>query len=75
MLRGVFAPKVGALLRDYKRSDAAVRAGQTPRRPQARLFLIFSTIFGAVQIGRMIPDPLVREAMLSAVRDFLLDSF
>ena len=38
-------------------------------------FAIFSTMIGAVEIARMLPDPAVREKVLTNTRDFLLRSF
>jgi TetR/AcrR family transcriptional repressor of nem operon len=38
-------------------------------------FVIFSTMIGAVQIARMLPDRAVQEKVLASARDFLLRSF
>jgi len=38
-------------------------------------FAIFSTMVGAVEIARMLPDPAMREKVLGSARDFLLRSF
>ena len=41
-----------------------------------RAFLvIFSTMVGAVEIARMMPDPALRDKVLASTRDFLLRSF
>lgn len=38
-------------------------------------FAIFSTMTGAVQIARLLPDPAAQEKVLATARDFLLHSF
>jgi TetR/AcrR family transcriptional regulator, transcriptional repressor for nem operon len=38
-------------------------------------FAIFSTMIGAVEIARLLPDPAIREKVLGGARDFLLGSF
>jgi len=38
-------------------------------------FVIFSAMIGAVEIARMIPDPIARQRVLTQTRDFLLNSF
>lgn len=38
-------------------------------------FVIFSTMIGAVEIARMMPDPAARKKVLGNARDFLLRSF
>ena len=38
-------------------------------------FAMFSTMMGAIEIARLLPDPSVREKVLGSARDFLLRSF
>jgi TetR/AcrR family transcriptional regulator, transcriptional repressor for nem operon len=38
-------------------------------------FSIFSTMIGAIEIARMLPEPAMREKVLASARDFLLRSF
>jgi len=38
-------------------------------------FAIFSTMMGAIEIARMLPDPAIREKVLGSARDFLFRSF
>jgi TetR/AcrR family transcriptional repressor of nem operon len=38
-------------------------------------FAIFSTMIGAVEIARILPDPAMGEKVLASTRDFLLRSF
>jgi TetR/AcrR family transcriptional regulator, transcriptional repressor for nem operon len=46
----------------------------TPDKEQA-FFVIFSTMIGAVEIARMLPQPASRKKVLSITREFLLRSF
>ena len=50
-----------------------------PGRPaedkECAYFAIFSTIIGAVELARLLPDPAMREKVLASARDFLLRSF
>jgi len=38
-------------------------------------FAIFSTMIGAIEIARMLPERAMREKVLASTRDFLLGSF
>jgi TetR/AcrR family transcriptional repressor of nem operon len=38
-------------------------------------FAIFSTMIGAVEIARLLPDRAMREKVLASAKDFLLHSF
>jgi TetR/AcrR family transcriptional regulator, transcriptional repressor for nem operon len=38
-------------------------------------FSIFSTMIGAIEIARILPEPAMREKVLASARDFLLRSF
>jgi TetR/AcrR family transcriptional repressor of nem operon len=38
-------------------------------------FAIFSTMIGTVEIARLLPEPAMREKVLTMNRDFLLRSF
>jgi len=47
---------------------------QTADKERA-FFAIFSTMAGAIEIARMLPEPAMREKVLASARDFLLSSF
>jgi TetR/AcrR family transcriptional regulator, transcriptional repressor for nem operon len=47
---------------------------QTADKERA-FFAIFSTMAGAIEIARMLPEPAMREKVLAAARNFLLSSF
>jgi TetR/AcrR family transcriptional repressor of nem operon len=42
---------------------------------EGAFFVIFSTMIGAVEIARILPDLATREKVLASTRDFLLRSF
>jgi TetR/AcrR family transcriptional repressor of nem operon len=60
---------------NYKNQMLGFMPGQRPADRERAFFVIFATMLGAVEIGRMIPDPTTREKMLASTRDFLLRSF
>jgi TetR/AcrR family transcriptional regulator, transcriptional repressor for nem operon len=49
--------------------------GQRTADKERAFFSIFSTMIGAIEIARMLPEPAMREKVLSITRDFLLRSF
>lgn len=67
--------QIFAELANYK--DRMVRFMPGPRTADKEhaFFVIFSTMIGAVQIARMMPDHAVQEKVLAHARDFLLRSF
>jgi len=49
--------------------------GRRTADKERAFFAIFSTMAGAIEIARLLPEPAMREKVLSAARDFLLSSF
>jgi TetR/AcrR family transcriptional regulator, transcriptional repressor for nem operon len=49
--------------------------GRRAQDKEGAFFVIFSTMTGAIEIARMLPEPAMREKVLSIARDFLLRSF
>lgn len=49
--------------------------GRRAADKERAFFAIFSTMVGAIEIARMLPEPAMREKVLSFARDFLLSSF
>jgi TetR/AcrR family transcriptional repressor of nem operon len=49
--------------------------GRRTSDKERAFFAIFSTIIGAIEIARMLPDPTMREKVLASTRDFLMRSF
>jgi TetR/AcrR family transcriptional repressor of nem operon len=49
--------------------------GRQPAEKERAFLVIFSTMIGAVEIARMLPDQVARAKVLASARDFLLHSF
>jgi TetR/AcrR family transcriptional repressor of nem operon len=49
--------------------------GRRAADKERAFFSIFSTMIGAVDIARLLPEPAMREKVLTTARDFLLGSF
>jgi TetR/AcrR family transcriptional repressor of nem operon len=49
--------------------------GRRTADKERAFFAIFSTMVGAVEIARMLPEPVMREKVLASARDLLLRSF
>lgn len=60
---------------NYKGQMVPFMPGRRTRDKERAFFLIFSTMIGAVQIARMLPDRVMREKVLASARDFLLQNF
>jgi len=67
-------PEVVAELVNYRRQMLPFMPGRRTAEKERAFFAIFSTMIGAVEIARMLPDP-VRDHVLANARDFLLRSF
>jgi TetR/AcrR family transcriptional repressor of nem operon len=67
-------PQIAAELVNYKNRMVPFMPGRRMVDKERAFFAIFSTMTGAVEIARMLPDP-VREKVLDSARDFLLRSF
>ena len=68
-------PKIVAELVKYKSQMLPFMPGRRTMDKERAFFAIFSTIIGAVEIARMLPDPATRKKVLASTRDFLLRSF
>ncbi len=68
-------PQVVAELVNYKSRMLPFMPGQGTGDKERAFFVIFSTMIGAVQIARILPDRGIREKVLAGTRDFLLHSF
>jgi TetR/AcrR family transcriptional repressor of nem operon len=60
---------------NYKNRMTPYMPGRRAADKERAFFAIFSTMVGAVQIARMLPDREVQGKVLASVRDFLLRSF
>ena len=68
-------PQVVAELVNYKARMVPFMPGRRTADKERAFFAIFSTMIGAVQIARMLPDPKIQEKILGNAREFLLHSF
>jgi TetR/AcrR family transcriptional regulator, transcriptional repressor for nem operon len=68
-------PATVAELVKYKSRMVPFMPGRRTVDKERAFFAIFSTMMGAIEIARMLPDPAIREKVLGSVRDFLLRSF
>jgi TetR/AcrR family transcriptional repressor of nem operon len=68
-------PQIVAELVNYKSRMLPFMPGQRTADKDRAFFVIFSTMIGAVEIARILPDRAMREKVLAGTRDFLLRSF
>src|SRR5258708_5816773 len=64
-----------AELVNYKDRMLPFMPGQRTVDKERAFFSIFSTMIGAIEIARLLPEPAMREKVLASARDFLLRSF
>jgi TetR/AcrR family transcriptional repressor of nem operon len=64
-----------AELVNYKDRMLPFMPGWRTADKERAFFVIFSTMIGAIEIARMLPELAMREKVLAAARDFLLHSF
>jgi TetR/AcrR family transcriptional repressor of nem operon len=67
-------PQIVAELVNYRSQMLPFMPGRRTADKERAFFAIFSTMTGAVEIARMLPDP-IREKVLKSAQDFLLRSF
>ncbi len=67
--------QIFAELVNYKDRMIPFMPGQQTADKERAFFSIFSTMIGAIEIARMLPEPAMREKVLAIARDFLLHSF
>jgi TetR/AcrR family transcriptional repressor of nem operon len=68
------APILGELTK-YKNRMLPFMPGRRAADKERAFFAIFSTMIGAIEIARMLPEPAMREKVLASAREFLLHSF
>jgi len=68
-------PQIVAELANYKNQMVPFMPGRRPTEKERAFFAIFSTMIGAIEIARLLPDPAIRGKVLGSARDFLLRSF
>ena len=62
-------------LKKYKSRMLPFMPGRRTADKERAFFSIFSTMVGAIEIARMLPEPVMREKVLASARDLLLGSF
>ena len=72
--KAIKAQIVGELTK-YKSRMVPFMPGRRTVDKERAFFSIFSTMIGAIEIARMLPEPAMREKVLANARDFLLRSF
>jgi len=68
-------PRIFEELKRYKSRMLPFMPGQRTADKECAFFSIFSTMVGAIEIARMLPEPAMREKVLACAREFLLRSF
>ncbi len=67
-------PVLGELIK-YKSRTLPFMPGRRSVDKERAFFSIFSTMIGAIEIARMLPEPAMRKKVLESAREFLLRSF
>jgi len=67
--------QIVAELANYKSRMLPFMPGRRSADKERAFFAIFSTMIGAVEIARTLPDPAMQEKVLGTAREFLLRSF
>ena len=67
-------PRIVAELVNYRNRMAPFMPGRRTADKERAFFAIFSTMIGAVEIARLLPERAMREKVLRSARDFLLRS-
>jgi TetR/AcrR family transcriptional repressor of nem operon len=62
-------------LKKYRSRMLPFMPGQRTADKERAFFSIFSTMIGAIEIARMLPEPVMQEKVLASARDLLLRSF
>jgi TetR/AcrR family transcriptional repressor of nem operon len=60
---------------NYKNRMLPFMPGRRTADKERAFFSIFSTMIGAIEIARMLPDPAMQQKVLTSTRDFLLRNF
>src|SRR5215475_11816033 len=68
-------PQIVAELVTYRDKMVPFMPGRRTVDKERAFFAIFSTMIGAVELARLLPDPAMREKVLGSARDFLMRSF
>ena len=67
--------QIPAELLEYQKRMLPYMPGRRLAEKKRNFIVIFSTMIGAIEIARLLPDPAERARVLARARDFLLSSF
>src|ERR1700735_5064271 len=68
-------PRIFEELKKYRSRMLPFMPGRRTADKERAFFAIFSTMVGAIEIARMLPEPAMREKVLASAKDLLLRSF
>jgi TetR/AcrR family transcriptional regulator, transcriptional repressor for nem operon len=68
-------PRIFEELKKYRSRMLPFMPGKRTTDKERAFLSIFSTMVGAIEIARMLPEPAMREKVLASARDLLLRSF
>jgi TetR/AcrR family transcriptional repressor of nem operon len=68
-------PRIFEELKKYRSRMLPFMPGRRTADKERAFFSIFSTMVGAIEMARMLPEPAMRENVLASARDLLLRSF
>jgi len=68
-------PQIATELVNYKSRMLPFMPGRQSADKERAFFVIFSTMIGAIEIARILPERAMREKVLASTRDFLLGNF
>ena len=68
-------PRIFEELKKYRSRMLPFMPGRRTADKERAFFSMFSTMVGAVEIARMLPEPMMREKVLASARDLLVRSF
>jgi len=68
-------PRIYEELKKYRSRLLPFMPGQRTTHKERAFFSIFSTMVGAIEIARMLPEPAMRDKVLASAKDLLLRSF
>jgi TetR/AcrR family transcriptional repressor of nem operon len=68
-------PQIFEELKKYRSRMLPFMPGQRTADKERAFFAIFSTMVGAIEIARMLPEPAMREKVLASARELLLRSY
>jgi TetR/AcrR family transcriptional regulator, transcriptional repressor for nem operon len=74
-VEGTMKGRIVSELVNYKNRLIPYMPGKRVADKERAFFAIFSTMIGATELARMLPEPAMREKVLASARDLLLRSF